>query len=117
MHPELSTSASRGILSPFPLSSSHSLSPVISLLVIHPPSLSHPLYSSLPPYILALTHYELLAALMYSQYSFYHISTAAVCKERDRKRRRGGKGIKREREREREREDGEETHLFYSSQR
>lgn len=34
-----------------------------------------------PPSILALTHYELLAALMYSQYSLYHISTAAVRQE------------------------------------
>lgn len=54
-----------------------------------------------PPHILALTYYELLAALMYSQYSLYHISTAAVCKERDRKKRKGGKGIQKERKRER----------------
>lgn len=39
---------------------------------------------------------------MYSQYSLYHISTAAVCQGSDRKR-RGGKGIKREVERGRER--------------
>ena len=36
---------------------------------------------------------------MYSQYSLYHISTAAVCQGSDSKRRRGGKGIKREGER------------------
>lgn len=43
--PLLSTFASPGILSPFPLTFSHFPSPVISLplVVIHPPSLSHPL--------------------------------------------------------------------------
>lgn len=32
--------------------------------------------------------YELLAALMYSQYSFYHINTATVCQDS------GGRGAK-----------------------
>lgn len=51
-----------------------------------------------PPSILALTHYELLAALMYSQYSLYHISTAAVRQEvrgeeeRKKRNKEGGRG-------------------------
>lgn len=92
------TFASSGTFSPF-------LSPFLSvhLFCYHPPSpcysLSNPLPPSLvphPPSILALTHYELLAALMYGQYSLYHISTAEVCKGRDRKRRREGKERERE---------------------
>lgn len=88
MHPQFSTFACPGSLSPFPL-------PLPLPLI---PSYYHSLVLS-PPSALALTHYELLAALMYSQYSLYHISTAAVCKERDRKRKSGGKGMKKERER------------------
>lgn len=92
------TFASSGTFSPF-------LSPFLSvhLFCYHPPSpcysLSNPLPPSLvphPPSMLALTHYELLAALMYGQYSLYHISTAEVCKGRDRKRRREGKESERE---------------------
>lgn len=82
----------------FPLSISLSpsllLSPSLSLLFTlqSSPTLLVPH----PPSMLALTHYELLAALMYGQYSLYHISTAEVCKGRDRKRRREGKERERE---------------------
>lgn len=98
----------------FHLSSLHfsqSVSSVITLplLVIHSPILSHPLQSHIPPSMLALTHYELLAALMYGQYSLYHISTAEVCKGRDRKRRREGK------EREREKRWGGDTFVLLIS--
>lgn len=59
--------------------------------------------------------YELLAALMYSQYSFYHINTTTVCQDS------GGrwaeeKEKRKQRERQGERKGGE-AHLFYSSQR
>ena len=100
MHSQLSIFASPGILSPFPLFLSHFISHVISFSPCYSPSMPLPpsLFPS-PPSMLALTYHELLAALMYSQYSLYHISTAAVCQGSDRKRRRGGKGIKREGER------------------
>lgn len=105
------TFASSGTFSPF-------LSPFLSvrLFCYHPSSpcysLSNPLPPSLvphPPSMLALTHYELLAALMYGQYSLYHISTAEVCKGRDRKRRREGK------EREREKRWGGDTFVLLIS--
>lgn len=76
------------------------LSLPLSCYLSHTPcySSSKPIPAFLVPFphaILVLTHYELLA-LMYSQYSLYHISMAAVCQGSDRKR-TGEK--KRERER------------------
>lgn len=93
MYPELSTSSSPGILSPF---LSISLTPSFSLSLLFTLQASMTLFSSLPPSILALTHYELLAALMYSQYSLYHISAAAVCQGSDRERRKRNKERKKE---------------------
>lgn len=89
----------------FTFTSPGSLSPFSVLLCV---SYYHSLVLS-PPSVLALAHYEPLAALMYSQYSLYHISTAAVCKERDRTWKSGGMGTKKKRE------DGEETFVLLIS--
>lgn len=96
------TLESPGTLSPFLLFFPHALSPaiVLPLLVFHSPS---------PP-PLSPPNYEMLAGLMYCQYSLYCIMLCAACEARDRKRRWGAKEIKRGKESERE------THLFYSSQ-
>lgn len=89
MHSQLFTSASPGTLSPI-LSASFTSSfiPCV-LLTLRAPRSIFPLHPAL-----ALTQHELFGALIYSQYSLHHISTAAQCQGRDRKRRKEEKGNK-----------------------